>query len=111
MKLTEKEIQNFKEELEKEAVGLELQVKNESKTPDFGSDTDDSEEEQDEAEEFANQLGTKNVLKERLGDVERALEKIMKNEYGQCEKCHQPIEIIVLKADSTSRLCKACKAK
>jgi DnaK suppressor protein len=109
--LSEKELQDLKEQLEKEAGELEAQLKTVSKSPEFGSDTEtDFSEEADEAEEFADNLGLQDTLKARLRDIEEALDKMLRNEYGKCENCGQDIPLEVLKANPESKLCKNCKA-
>lgn len=109
MALAEKEITGLKEQLEKEAGELEVQLKEEKKTVDFGSDIDSFEEEEDETEETAKQLGVQEALKGRLEDIEHALDKILKGGYGVCEKCGQEISLELLKVNPESRLCKNCK--
>ena len=112
MNLSEKDLQNLKEQLEKEAGELEAQLGSVKKSPEFGSDAEtDFSEEADEAEELSNNLGMQDVLKERLQDIERALDKMTKGEYGKCEKCGMNIEPEVLKANPESRLCKMCKGR
>ena len=111
-KLTDKELQSLKEQLEKEAGELEAQLSTAKKSPEFGSDVEtDFSEEADEAEEFSKNLGVQDVLKSRLQDIETALEKIARGEYGKCEQCGQDIPLEVLKVNPESRLCKACKVK
>ena len=109
MALTEKEITGLKEQLEKESAELEVQLKEEKKPADFGSDVDSFEEEEDETEEEAKQLGVQEILKGRLEDIEHALDKILKGGYGACEKCGQEIDLGLLKVNPESRLCKNCK--
>ena len=110
MALSEKEIQQLKEQLEREAGNLEVQVKEDTKTPSFGDDVEsDYSEEADEAEEFGNNAGIKDALKGRLGDIEQALDKIMHGTYGTCESCSEEISIELLKANPESRLCQPCK--
>ncbi len=109
--LNEKELQNLKEQLEKEAGELEAQLKRHKGDTDFGSDIDHGDEEADEAEEYSNDLGIKDALKEQLINVESALDKMTRNEYGKCEKCGMEISLEVLNADPESRLCKECKLK
>jgi RNA polymerase-binding transcription factor DksA len=68
-----------KEELEKEKLDLENQIKKYDKAPDFGDDTEsDFEEEADEAEEYSKSMGVKQALKERLAEIETELLKINK---------------------------------
>ena len=111
MGLSSKDLQSLKEQLEKEAGELEAQLGSVSKRPDFGSDTEtDFSEEADEAEEVANNLDLSTTIKGRLSDIEVALEKIVRNEYGKCEKCGKDIPMEVLRVDPESKLCKACKA-
>ncbi len=111
MNLEEKQIQQLKEALEKEAGEIEAQLQTAKKPVDFGSDVEsDMSEEADEAEEFSAQVGVQEALQERLADIERALDKIDKGGYGVCEKCHQPIPYEVLKINPESRLCKSCKS-
>ena len=110
-KLTEKQLQELKEQLEREAGELEAQLSTAKKTPDFGSDTEtDFSEEADEAEELSKNLGLQDTFKERLNNIENALDKITRGEYGKCEQCGQDIPLEVLKVNPESRLCKACKA-
>jgi len=108
--LTEKDLQNLKEQLEKEAGELEAQLSTAKKGSDFGSDVEtDFSEEADEAEEFAANLGMQDSLKDRMQDIENALDKILRGAYGKCEKCGMEIPMEVLKVNPESRLCKDCK--
>ena len=110
--LNEKDLQNFKEQLEKDAGELEARLKELSKSPDFGNDVEtDFSEEADEAEEFAANLGEADTFKTRLQAVETALDKMAKGEYGKCETCGMDIELEVFKAAPESKLCKTCKNK
>ncbi|MDP3999430.1 MAG: TraR/DksA C4-type zinc finger protein [bacterium] len=106
-------LQDLKEQLEKTAGELEVEIKDAKKSPDFGSDTEGGvfEEEADEAEEEGLQLGVQQALKERLGDVENAIEKIVRGNYGKCEKCSMEISMEVLRVNPESRFCKDCKNK
>jgi len=108
--INEHDLQNYKEQLEKEAGELEIKIKTLKKMPEFGNDVEsDLSEEADEAEEYSANLGEKDVYKERLTDVERAIEKIVSGEYGKCEKCGEEISSDVLNVSPESRLCKDCK--
>lgn len=106
------ELQQLKEQLEKEAGELEVEIKDASKEPDYGSDTEGEmfEEEADEAEEEGVNLGIKEALMERMKDIENALEKIVRGKYGTCEKCGGEISLELLRVDPESRFCKVCKA-
>ncbi len=98
----------------KEELGEIETDKGELKHPDFGSDTESSEdlpEEADEAEELATNAAIANGLKIRLEDIQNALRKMDKGDYGKCEKCGMDIDHEVLKINPESRLCRSCKSK
>lgn len=96
--------------MEKEAGELEAQLSSVSKTADFGSDVEtDFSQEADEAEEFSNSLGLQETLKERLQNIEAALDKMNRGEYGKCENCGKEISFDLLKVNPESKLCKDCK--
>lgn len=78
---------------------------------DFGSDIDHNEEESDESEEITTQEGVTHPLKDRLKDINLALDKIGAGAYGVCENCGKDISLDLLKVDPESRLCKECKNK
>ena len=93
---------------EKEAIEKEIESLGIS---DMGSDTDHGEEEADETEEVVTHQGMISPLKDRLNDVNIALDKIGANAYGVCEDCGEEISLDLLKVDPESRLCKNCKSK
>ena len=97
--------------LKRERGGLEKQIRNLQKVPYFGSDVDSGEEEAEESEEFGNKLAAAQVFKERLKEVNRALDKIDAGKYGFCEKCGQEISKKLLFINPESRLCQDCKKK
>jgi len=111
MSLSDKDLQSLKEQLEKEAGELEAQLKTASKTPEFGSDVDHFEEEADEAEELSNSLDLTATIKERLRNIDQALDKMSKNTYGVCEQCQKEISLELLRVDPESKLCRDCKKK
>lgn len=98
----------FEEALEKAQQELKLELSKIPQVPDLGDDTEGElfEEEADEAEEYSTNLGIKDALKQRLIEVEDALERIKKGTYGKCEKCGMDIEEAVLKAAPESLYCK-----
>lgn len=104
-----KKTQAYKERLGKEKSEILKGIKDYSRPEDFGSDIDHYDEEADEAESTGLRLGLSQGLKDRLEDVEAALQKIKNGKYGVCEKCGQEIGEDVLKLTSASRLCKNCK--
>jgi DnaK suppressor protein len=111
------------EKLKKEKEGLEKELSSFAKKdkrgknnwqsifPDFdGSETGGSSLEvaQDEVEEYINRLPIEYALELKLKEVNLALEKIKKGEYGRCEKCKKEIPQNRLKAKPEARFCFEC---
>lgn len=71
-------------------------------------DITDAEEKADQAEEYDNLVSVEHSLEIKLKDVNSALEKITKGEYGKCEKCVNKIEIARLMAYPEARFCLKC---
>jgi RNA polymerase-binding transcription factor DksA len=105
------QIEEYKKRLEKERTLLLAEIKQNERPTDFGSDTENPDEETDESEEFGNQLAIAQDLKNRLDEIDAALGKIYAGNYGICEKCGKPIGREVLDVIPESRLCKNCKLK
>jgi len=78
--------------------------------------TDTPEDKSDEVEEYENLLPVEYSLEEKLRDVNLALEKIEKGNYGKCDNCGNPDcqceipeeRLIVL---PEARTCNNCKCK
>jgi len=102
-------LKEFEEQLKKSQTEIEAELKSLGEVPEMGSDIDAFDTETDEAEGYSTNLGIKKTMKDRLQEIERALDKIKNNSYGQCEKCGMGIELEVLKASPESRYCKMCK--
>lgn len=81
----------------------------ETDVPDFGTETMDEGKEADEAEEFGNLLGIVHELKNRLREINQALQKIKKGTYGKCESCQKEIEKRKLEANPATRKCIHCE--
>lgn len=104
-----------------ESVKLELLLQQEKKRIekeikdlggiDMGSNVNHGEEESDEMEEIVIHEGVTYSLKNRLGDINLALDKIGTNAYSVCEDCSKEISLDLLKIVPESRLCKECKIK
>lgn len=107
--MNKEKIDAIKDELEDEKASLEVKIDTLENGEDFGSDIDSLEEETDESEAWGNQTSASQVLRERLADIELALEKIEKGKYGICEECGEAITMEMLQVNSTSRLCRTCK--
>ncbi|MCK9393815.1 MAG: TraR/DksA C4-type zinc finger protein [Candidatus Paceibacterota bacterium] len=70
-----------------------------------GENCDDVECEEDEVEEYENLLPVEHALELTLRDVNAALERIEKDEYGKCEICGIEIEEERLKAIPEAKTC------
>lgn len=107
--LEKPEIEKYKNALEQERRRLVTEIENE-KPQDFGSDPEsDMEQEADEGEDFANKMAIQSTLKERLNEIDGALNRIKLGTYGVCTKCGKEIEKEVLDLVPESELCEACK--
>ncbi|MDI6820603.1 MAG: hypothetical protein QMD65_00280 [Patescibacteria group bacterium] len=109
MMINEKELNEFEEQLRKEAEKTETHLQKFEQNVDFGNDVDHFDEEADEAEEFANRLGLRKVLQERLKRIYEALDRIKKGIYGVCEKCNGEISSKLLNIDPATNYCQKCK--
>jgi len=70
---------------------------------------DHGDESSDASEEMGNQMAVANDRKDRLNEIDIALEKIRTGRYGVCEKCDKAIEHEILAIDPESRFCKEHK--
>lgn len=62
----------------------------------------------DKAEDYEKRSSILNSLEKRLGDINGALEKIEKNNYGTCEVCGGEIEKDRLEVNPSAKTCKVC---
>jgi DnaK suppressor protein len=60
----------------------------------------------DRSEDWQERRGTLDALETRYNNLNRALEKIKTETYGQCELCDEPIEADRLEANPAARTCK-----
>ena len=104
-------VKKYEEVLKKNEVELQKKLGEFKNITDMGSDTEGEllEEEADEAEELVINAGEKQILKERLADVQGALRKIAAGSYGKCEKCGEMIENEVLDLVPESKYCRVHK--
>lgn len=63
----------------------------------------------DEVEEYATRLPIEYGLETRLRDVNLALDKIAKKQYGKCEKCKKAIPQERLRVSPEARKCMKCQ--
>lgn len=104
-------LEQEKASLEKELESFAVEDKNlkdnwDAKRP--KSPDADMEEKADESQEYENLLSLEHSLELKLKDVNQALEKIEKGEYGICERCGKQIEQDRLMAYPGGRLCISC---
>ncbi len=111
-------IEKLKQALEKEKVSLVKELESfakedknikgnwDAKRP--NSEDTDLEEKADEVEEYDNLLSLEHNLELKLKDVNLALEKIEKEDYGKCEKCEKEIAEERLQACPEAKLCMKC---
>ncbi len=109
--LTKEKINEYKEKLEEQKQALIGQLEAEDKPENFGSDVDSLDEEANEAQEFANQQAIGQTLRDRISEIDSALNKILSNKYGSCENCGKEISAEVLDVIPESKLCEDCKKK
>jgi DnaK suppressor protein len=116
-------LENLKKKLEREKEILEKELEKfaqrdekiegnwKTKFPKWNGESGSSalETMADEVEEFLSELPIEHALELKLKNVNLALEKIKKREYGICEKCKKEIEIERLKAVPEARFCLKCK--
>ncbi len=104
-KAIEKELQRFAVKDEK------LKGDWDTKFPKFngGSGGQLLEDEAEEVEEYVTKLPIEHSLETRLKDINLALEKIKKGNYGKCEKCGENIPKERLEVCPEARTCTKCK--
>ncbi len=116
--MNKKTIEKLKQDLEKEKTSLvkELEsfAKEDKNTKDNWNalhpnhEKGDMEEEANESQEYDTLLSLEHNLELRLKDVNLALEKIEKGNYGKCGKCDKEIAEERLQACPEARLCMKC---
>jgi len=112
-------LKKIKEKLEKERASIEAALSNFAKKdkkivgdwdvrfPEFNGGH--LEESADEVEEYETLLPIEFSLENRLRDINLALKKIGKGDYGKCEKCQKEISKERLKIYPEARICNKCK--
>lgn len=75
-------------------------------TPDAGDDVVDLGNKAFHREQ---ELSLVHAVRDRMTQVERALERLAAGGYGECERCHQPIPAARLAAYPSATLCVSCK--
>ena len=75
-----------------------------------GSPFGKREEEATESFELEKRLALEKGLRDRLAEIEHALQEIEAGTYGQCESCGKAIDPNRLEALPQATLCMSCKA-
>jgi DnaK suppressor protein len=107
--MDQSKIDGYKTKLERQRTELMKEFEKDEKPDDFGSDVDSLEEEASESEAMDNKMAAGAGLKERINEIDMALNKIRMGKFGLCEKCGKEIGADVLAVSPESRLCKQCK--
>lgn len=107
-RLLKKHKESLEKELSKVAKKKKTGEKYEPKFLDLGRREDEWAQEVATYEEY---LVVERNLEKMLSDVNKALKKLGKKNYGFCESCKKPIEKNRLKAMPTASLCLSCANK
>lgn len=92
---------------DKEKIEKELKKQDEDGTfPDYGDSEEDNAR---EIADFEANSAIENDLQRTLRDINSAMKRIEKGEYGICKYCKKPIEEKRLLVRPTSSACVACK--
>ncbi len=76
--------------------------------PEYGYKPDENAQ---EISEYSANVVTEKVLEDSLEDIDSALKRIEKGNYGICKYCQKPISIKRLQARPTASSCVACKTE
>jgi len=112
--LDEKTLQELKEKLVEEKTRLEESLKRMARKEgtDYETSFDEigrsEEENAEEVEQYADNLGITDTLERNLSDVNEALEKMGQGTYGKCENCNEEIPVERLRAYPAARTCVKC---
>ena len=121
--MNKKLLEKLRQELEKERVIIEGQLKRfakkdeklkgnwDTRFPRWNSEAGGAglEEAADEVEEYSTLLPIEYNLELKLKNIDLALEKIKKGGYGTCEKCGKKIAERRLKIYPEARFCLKCR--
>ncbi len=108
--LSKEKIEKYKNTLEGMKESLEDEIAHLETPVDMG-DFPGEDENTDESEQAFNQRSSASSLRDELDEVESALIKIQKGNYGKCESCGQEIEEEILDISPESKFCRECNKK
>jgi len=121
--MNKKNIEELKQKLEKEKMAIEEQLKKfatkdeklegdwDTRFPKLDSNVSGSaslEAAADEVEEYSTLLPQEHSMEIKLQNINVALEKVKKGQYGVCENCQKEIPLDRLNVSPESRLCLDC---
>ena len=117
--MDEKILEELQKQLKQSKISIENQLKSfAKKDPNLKHDWDSCypkfdggglEEEADAVEEYSHRIPIEHSLEIKLRDINLALEKNRKVDYGKCENCGKPIDIERLKACPEAKFCLKCR--
>lgn len=107
--LIKEKISEYEKKLKQGKTELLIKIEKYSEVEDFGDDIDHLEQEADESESFANRMSIAQTMKERVNEIDMALNRIHLGSYGICENCGKEISEEVLNLVPESNLCSHCK--
>ncbi|MFH1413003.1 MAG: TraR/DksA C4-type zinc finger protein [bacterium] len=104
------ELMNRKNQIEKDLTGFAKKDKDDyvSSFPEYGSENDENAQ---EVSQYSTNVATEKILEKILKDINSALKKITKKEFGVCKYCGKPIEEKRLLIRPFSSACVKCKTK
>lgn len=108
-----RQLEAKKQKIEKELESIarkdtKLKGDYDTRFPDFGIHQSPDESALEVAA-YESTLPIEYALEVKLLGINKALEKIAKGKYGQCEKCGQPIDIKRLMAMPEAKTCAKCQ--
>lgn len=107
--MDKEKITKFQERLALEKKKLLADLEGTEEAEDFGSDIDDDKSiEADEAESMANKAAIGQALRDRLSEIDAALNRIARGEYGTCARCHGEIGEGLLEKEPAAVRCASC---
>ncbi|MCX6796283.1 MAG: TraR/DksA family transcriptional regulator [Candidatus Falkowbacteria bacterium] len=103
-----RELLKKRDEIRQEVGSITNKENTRVKYPEYGDKADENAQEIDE---YTTNLATDKVLVSTLRDIDSALARIEKGEYGICKYCKQPIGKKRMLARPATSTCVACKTK
>lgn len=110
--MNQEKIKEYQKKLEDTRAQLYTELQADESHEKFGSEGKDvinPDEESDEVEEYGNNLAVGQSHRDRINEIDNALNKIKTGEYGFCENCGREISEKVLNIIPESALCEDCK--